>query len=219
ARIVPIGRARRPHNGFCKIGCMGQTSNERLRDYLMKLPPQSQALLLREFERAIDRGEDTAVATLVLGHLRKVVRGTPESAALRSEDAVRLLFRPLEPFLVEGSLPLRPGQIRRAALMPVWQWLVRDGAPEQSREYQTELSRILENADDATLESAVRKMQFAAAAAILKIASPSGGDNHRALARVGPPEVVEDLLAIGSVLQAHETLDALGSRLPMYLRT
>jgi hypothetical protein len=198
---------------------MGQTSNERLRDYLMKLPPQSQALLLREFERAIERGEDTTVATLVLGHLRKVVRGTPEGAAPRSEDAVRLLFRPLEPFLVEGSLPLRPGQIRRAALMPVWQWLMRDGAPEQTREYQTELSRILENADDATLESAVRKMQFAAAAAILKIASPSGGDNHRALARVGPPEVVEDLLAIGSVLQAHETLDALGSRLPMYLRT
>ena len=35
-------------------GRMGQTSIERLRDYLVQLPPQSQALLMREFERAIE---------------------------------------------------------------------------------------------------------------------------------------------------------------------
>jgi len=40
---------------------MSQTSTERLRDYLAQLPPQSQALLMREFERAIERGEDVAV--------------------------------------------------------------------------------------------------------------------------------------------------------------
>ena len=31
---------------------MGQTSIERLREYLGQLPPASQALLMREFERA-----------------------------------------------------------------------------------------------------------------------------------------------------------------------
>jgi hypothetical protein len=36
---------------------MSQTSIERLRDFLGQLPPQSQALLMREFERAIERGE------------------------------------------------------------------------------------------------------------------------------------------------------------------
>ena len=45
---------------------MSQTSNERLREYLAQLPPQSQALLMREFERAIERGEDAVVATFVL---------------------------------------------------------------------------------------------------------------------------------------------------------
>ena len=53
---------------------MSQTSIERLRDYLAQLPPQSQALLMREFERAIERGEDTTVATFVLEQLRMVVR-------------------------------------------------------------------------------------------------------------------------------------------------
>ena len=60
---------------------MSQTSIERLRDYLTQLPPQSQALLMREFERAIERGEDTTVAGFVLEQLRKVVRGSDEEPA------------------------------------------------------------------------------------------------------------------------------------------
>jgi hypothetical protein len=44
------------------------------------------------------------------------------------------------------------------------------------------------------------------------------GDKQRALTRVGPPEVIEDLLSIGSVLQAREALDTLNYRLPKFLR-
>src|SRR5882724_9048471 len=66
-------------------GRMSQTSIERLRDYLAQLPPQSQALLMREFERAIERGEETTIATLVLEQLRRVVRG-PEPAAPKPEE-------------------------------------------------------------------------------------------------------------------------------------
>src|SRR6202162_830144 len=103
---------------------MSQTSIERLRDYLVQLPPQSQALLMREFERAIERGEDAAVATFVLEQLRKIVRGTDEDIRPRTDDPARLLFRPLEPFLIEANLPIRPGQVRRASLLSIWQWLV-----------------------------------------------------------------------------------------------
>jgi hypothetical protein len=49
---------------------MGETSIERLKEYLGQLPQASQALLMREFERAIERGQDTAVATLVLEQLQ-----------------------------------------------------------------------------------------------------------------------------------------------------
>jgi hypothetical protein len=198
---------------------MSQTSIERLRDYLAQLPPQSQALLMREFERAIERGEDTTVATFVLEQLRTVVRGTDkEETRPRIDDPARLLFRPLEPFLIEGSsLPMRPGQISRASLLPVWQWLVRDGAPEQAREFETALALMRESGASAGLEPAVRKLQLAAAEAILKIAVP-GGDTQRALSRVGPPEVIADLLPIGSVLQAREALDAFNGRLPSDMR-
>ena len=197
---------------------MSQTSTERLRDYLVQLPPQSQALLMREFERAIEAGEDTSVAIFVLEQLRKVVRGSDEETRPRTDDPARLLFRPLAPFLVEGN-SVRPGQVRRASLLPVWQWLLRDGAPEQAREFEAALARMRETATSANLEPAIRKFQLAAADAICKIATPvPGGDKPRALARVGPPHVIEDLLPIGSVLQAREALDTLNGRLPSFLR-
>jgi hypothetical protein len=198
---------------------MSQTSIERLRDYLGQLPPQSQALLMREFERAIERGEDTTVATFVLEQLRKVVRGTDEETRARIDDPARLLFRPLEPFLVEGSASVRAGQIRRTSLLPVWQWLNRDGAPEPAREFEASLERMRQSGSASELEVAVRKFQHAAADAIINIATPvQGGDRQRALARVGPPNVIEDLLAIGSVLHAREALDSFSGRLPSYLR-
>jgi hypothetical protein len=193
---------------------MSQTSTERLKEYLAQLPPQSQALLMREFERAIERGEDATVANFVLEQLRKIVRGTDpeEEARPRTEDPARLLFRPLEPFLVESNFPLRPGQIRRTALLPVWQWLIREGAPDQVLEFEAALTRASE------LELAVRKFQSAAADAIGKIAALASGDDRRALARIGPPDVIENILPIGSILQAREAMDTLNGRLPSYLR-
>jgi hypothetical protein len=199
-------------------GRMNQTSTERLRDYLAQLPPQAQALLMREFERAIERGEDLAVANFVLEQLRKIVRGTDEEARPRTDDPARLLFRPLEPFLVEGNVPVRPGQIRRASLPAVWRWLIGEGAPDSARQFEAELLRIRETGTSAGLEVAIGTFQGAAAEAIGRIATPAYGDKQRALTRVGPPEVIEDLLSIGAVLQAREALDTLNYRLPKFVR-
>src|ERR1700709_462616 len=158
---------------------MSQTSTERLRDYLAQLPPQAQALLMREFERAIERGEDIAVATFVLGQLRTVVRKTDDEARPRTDDPARLTFRPLEPFLVEGNVPVRPGQIRRASLLPIWQWLIRDGAPDAFKEFEAELARLRETGTTSELDKAVRKFQLIASEAIAKITTPLPGDKQR----------------------------------------
>jgi hypothetical protein len=200
---------------------MSQTPIERLRDYLAQLPPQSQALLMRQFERAVERGEEVVIANLVLEQLRKIVRGAEEEdeARPRTDDPARLTFRPLEPFLAEGNFAVRPGQIRRASLLPVWQWLGRDGAPERVREFEAELAKARDTGNSSLIEVATRKFQLAAAEAIVKTATPvPGEDQQRSLARVGPPNVVDDLLSIGSVLRAREALETLGGRLPRQLR-
>jgi hypothetical protein len=172
-------------------------------------------LLMREFERAIERGEDAVVATFVLEELRKIVRGTDEPTRPRTDDPARLLFRPLEPFLIEGNFPRRPGQIRRASLLPMWQWLIRDGAPEQAHEFEAALDRARDSETSAAVEAAVRTFQRAAADAIVKLMAD--GD-RRAMARVGGPDVLEDLQPIGSILQARDAMDTLNGRLPAHFR-
>src|SRR5690606_29292191 len=102
---------------------MGPSSLDRLREFLAQLPPKSQALLMREFERAIENGgADAAIANIVLAELRKIVRAS-DDATPRTDDPARLMFEPVEPFLIEGSGAVRPGQVRRSSLMPVWMWL------------------------------------------------------------------------------------------------
>ena len=194
---------------------MDQTSIERLREYLAQLPPQSQALLMREFERAIERGEDAVVANFVLEELRKIVRGTDEPTRARTDDPARLLFRPLEPFLTEGNFPRRPGQIRRASLQPVWQWLIRDGAPDPARDFEAALNASRDSDKSAALEVAVRAFQRAASDAIGQLLAD--GD-RRLLARVGGPDVLEDLQPIGALLAAREAIEALNGRLPTHFR-
>ena len=190
---------------------MNQASIDRLRDYLAQLPPKAQALLMREFERAIERGEDTAVATFVLEQLRRVVRQSDDDAAPRTDDPARLVFRPLEPFLVDGAPAARPGQIRRASLSPVWVWLSREGIPDQVQAFEAALARDSSSAD---IDRAVRTVQAAAAEAIVTAAGQATGhDRQRMLSRIGGPNVVEDIAAIGAALQAREALDALAMRL------
>src|SRR6185437_7992640 len=174
---------------------MGQTSIERLKDYLAQLPPKSQALLMREFERAVERGEDISIANLVLEELRKIVRGSDDSVRPRSEDPARHVFRPLEPFLIDSNSTPRPGQLRRTSLLPIWQWLARDGAPEAARAFEDALAADAGSASET--ERAVRTFQMAAAAAIQKILTDDT-DRQRALARIGAPSVIDDLAPIGA---------------------
>jgi hypothetical protein len=199
---------------------MSQTSIERLRDYLAQLPPQAQALLMREFERAVERGEDVSVATFVLTQLRKVVRGSSEEEeAPRTDDPARLLFRPLDPFLVDSNSSVRAGRIHRASLLPVWQWLGRHGAPEEARQFEAALARAWKSGRGSELDGPTRKLQLAAVEAIDKIAGIDSEDvRQRTLARVGGPQVVADLLPIGAVLHASDALGKLNERLPGNLR-
>jgi hypothetical protein len=199
---------------------MSQTSIERLREYLAQLPPQSQALLMREFERALERGQDTAVATLVLEQLRKIVRKTEadEDAPPRTDDLSRLLYQALEPFLVEAGIPIRTGQIRRSSLHPIWQWLGRDGAPDKVRELDAALARLPAGDNAGQAEALAQRIQAVAADAIFELTGPGGGDKSRALARVGPPNVIEDLYSIGAVLQVREATATLNEKLPRFLR-
>ncbi len=185
---------------------------DRLRDYLRQLAPAAQALLMREFERAVERGEDVAVANFVLTELRQIVR-TDGTERPRAEDAARLAFACLGPFLIDEGEP-RPGQIRRSSLEPVWLWLSKAAVVDAAAELEQTLSA------GGGVDQAVRKFQIAASQAIAAAISPSsrGDDRVRSLGRVGSPTAVEDLPAIGIIFSNREALEVLHSRLPKIIR-
>ncbi|MGB3445811.1 MAG: hypothetical protein WBA48_03850 [Xanthobacteraceae bacterium] len=196
---------------------MAKNTTERLREYLAQLPPKAQALLMREFERAIERGEDATVATLVLEELRRVARSPSDDLTARVEDPARLVFRPLDPFLVDGNAAIRPGQIRRGSLLPIWQWLCREGAPEAARAFEAALAQLGEASSASDRNRPVNAFQAVAAETIDRMIA-GGADSRRALGRLGSPQAIEDLPAIGTVLKAGEALDTLGSRLQSTFR-
>jgi hypothetical protein len=196
---------------------MSQTPTERLRDYLARLSPGSQALLMREFERAVERGEDASVANFVLEQLRKIVRGNDEDTRPRTDNPSRILFRPLEPFLIESNAAPRSGQIRRASLLPVWQWLAREAAPALAGELEAALARGPDDGTTPEIEAATRKLQHSAAETLLVMTAP-GASDRRALARIGPTDVIEDLPSIAHLLHAREAVETFGNRIPSYMR-
>ena len=201
---------------------MSQPTIDRLRYYLGQLPPKAQALLMREFERAIERGEDVAVANFVIEQLRSIVRAPSTDATPRNADPMRLMFQPLEPFLVENSPTIRPGQIRRSSLAPIWMWLTREGIPDQIRAFEAALAQPPDAPGAPDIERAIRSVQIAASEAIAAITAP--GAERQKLGRLGAPSVVEDIGPIGGVLRVREKfrrlalLHQLGTRLQGYMR-
>jgi hypothetical protein len=187
---------------------------DRLRDYLCQLGHAAQKMLMREFERALERGEDVAVANFVLAELRKIVRTADENTRPRVEDVSRLVFACLTPFLTDEE-EQRVGRVRRSSLEPVWLWLSRSAIVDAATELENSLS-----AGGAGAEQAVRRFQIAASEVIAAAVSPSsrGDDRSRGLARVGSLTAVEDISAIGIILANREALEALQMRLPKIIR-
>ena len=92
-----------------------QTTVERLRQFLRELSPGARSLLIGELERAVLRGEDVSGAELVLQELRRIVRDQRHGGP-RIENSARLLFKPLEPFLVDDRGDHRSSRTYRAII-------------------------------------------------------------------------------------------------------
>ena len=202
---------------------------ERLRAYLRQLSPAAQALLIREFERVAARGEDAAIATLVLKELRGLApapppepssppASKPESPAVAKDEArdlVALVFAPLAAFAVD-SKELRPGAIPLPLQRLAWTWLVRDAMPEAAADLAESLKRA--GGDESTAQAAVRQFQLAAADQFIKACSPDHPKSQRSLFRLGGVELLEMAASLGPLLSHRDDLEAFAVRLPTIIR-
>lgn len=197
-----------------------ETTVERLRHFLRELSPGARSLLIGEFERSVLRGEDVVGADLVLQELRRIVR-EQRDVAPRIEDSARLLFKPLEPFIVDDRGDHKhPGRIARSSMDALWKWIRRDLLPHDADALAGEVSDAMVAGDQAKTERLARMFQDRVAAAIdsnISADDQDGKIRRRILQQIGTPRADDELAALKAALKGRDVLASLSARLPLQI--
>ena len=197
-----------------------ETTVERLRQFLRELSPGARSLLIGELERSLLRGEGVAGADLVLQELRRIIREQRDGAA-SIENSARVLFKPLEPFLVDDRGDHKhPGRVARSSLEALWNWVRRDLLPEDADALAEELGEAMQADDQPRTERLARIFQDRVAAAIEANFSAAEEDERirrRTLQQIGTPRAGEELAALKCALKGRDVLAALSARLPLQI--
>jgi hypothetical protein len=164
------------------------------------------------------RGEDVVGADLVLQELRRIVR-EQRDVAPRVEDSARLLFKPLEPFIVDDRGDHKhPGRIARSSLDALWNWIRRDLLPHDADALAGEVSEAMVAGDQAKTERLARMFQDRVAAAINVNADEQDGKiRRRILQQIGTPRAGDELVALKAALKGRDVLASLSARLPLQI--
>lgn len=197
-----------------------ETTVERLRQFLRELSPGARSLLIGELERSVLRGDEVTGADLVLQELRRIVREQRDGAP-RIENYARLLFKPLEPFLVDDRGDHKhPGRVARSSLEALWNWVKRDLLPNDANTLADAVSEAVLSGDQAKTERLTRIFQDQVAAAIeanFSAAEEDGKTRRRILQQIGTPRAGEELTALKCALKGRDVLASLSARLPLQI--
>jgi hypothetical protein len=197
-----------------------QTTVERLRQFLRELSPGARSLLIGELERSVLRGEEVAGADLVLQELRRILRDERDGAH-GVDDSAQLLFKPLEPFLVDDRGDHKhPGRVARSSLEALWNWVRRDLLPDDATVMASDVTKAMLDGDQAKTERLTRIFQDRVASAIeAHFAGPAEDEKiqRRILQQVGTPRAAEELAALKCALKGRDVLASLSARLPLQI--
>ena len=195
---------------------------ERLRDYLNELTPEAQAMLVGELERGLLHAEDIPGAELVLRELRRTMREADQPRQ-RIGNPARLFFHPFEPFLVdEGPDHGHRWRIARASLLPMWTWIARDLAPEETQLYSDRVSQALLTGAEEEAEVLAHTFQGHVANALTEKLAAVRGDTKamsRLSVQLASKRAMDDLENAAVILNRRDAFAALGRELPKQIRT
>jgi hypothetical protein len=194
-----------------------ETPVESLKGYLRQLSPQTRAKLLAEIERLRQNGEEIPGGDLLLKELRADSRQDGR-AIERLDQPARHFFRPLELYLTDRP-PERAnaGQISRASLPPIWDWIGRDLMASMVRSYLAEMKQFIATGSQHEIEQAVVAFQNKAVKYLegpLKSASGIEQARGRLVAYGAAKAGLDDLTKMMRVLRARETLTKFAETLP-----
>src|ERR1700722_5814480 len=189
---------------------------EALRGYLRQLTPQTRARLLAELERLRPNGEDFPAPGRIGAEL--TAGGRPEQPPDpqppdKLDHAGRHFFRVLDPYLTNRP-PERAndGQISRASLQPIWDWVSRDLMASMARAYAVEVKQLLTAGKQREVDQAAHGFQNKAVKYLQgTLAAESGTEQARARLgeHRGSAATSGDLVKILRGLQARDAPAAL----------
>jgi hypothetical protein len=198
-----------------------ETPTENLRGYLRQLTPATRARLLNEVERLRRNGEDLPGAEIILAELRADHPDIPLEAPPvdKLDPAAHHFFSVLDPYLT-NRLPERAndGQIARASLQPLWDWISRDLMASMARAYASEIKPFIAGKRQRELDQAVLAFHNKAAKYLEgTLASATGTEQARARfgKHGGSAASFGDLLKILRVLKAREALAQFEEGMPV----
>jgi hypothetical protein len=191
---------------------------EALRGYLRQLTPQTRARLLAELDRLRQSGEDFPGVEIIVAELSSEPRAPAAPPVDRLDHAARHFFRVLDPYLTNRP-PERAndGQISRASLQPIWDWVSRDLMASMARGYAAEVKQLLTAGKQREVDQAAHGFQNKAVKYLQgTLAAESGTEQARArLGKHGGSAATSgDLVKILRVLKARDALAALDADLP-----
>src|SRR3984893_11655118 len=193
---------------------------ERLRGYLLRLPPAKRALLIAELERALLRGDDVPGGDLLLQEVRSSVRDSGLRAP-RISAAARLFFRPVEPFLIDDQPAHKhAARMARSSLPPLWDWICRDVLPEVGNGFSEAITRALIDDGAATCDHLIRPFQDQVAARIGAMLDEIKTDDRarrRMIGQIGVPQALEVARDLPALLAGRDLLAAMAGRLPGHI--
>jgi hypothetical protein len=149
--------------------------------------------------------------------LHRIVREQREGAP-RIGHCARLIFKPLEPFVVDDRADHNhPGRIARRSLDPLWTWLRRDLLPAEAKALADDVSNALLAGDEPKAEHLVRAFRDKAAAidAILAAGVADEKIHRRTLAQIGTARAAEDAATLKCVLAERDAIEMLAAHLPL----
>ena len=205
------------------------SSMERLRAYLSALPDSAKKLLSDEIAKAKARGEEVPGGDLIVAALglaaasaapAKAASGktAPADEAPREDAAPRLLFRPLDPFLIDERLEAKVrGRIMRASLPAIWTFLKRDLQPDASAALEQVCRRAEIDGDEIPVAAAIADFlpKFSTTAyAALEVAASGELERKRLNVRLGDERVREDLADVLAVLNDSTLIASVVAKAP-----
>ena len=184
---------------------------------MMTLTPDAVAMLVGATEESRKNGENDPVSKIILqAALNLSLRHGQEVP--RKTDPSRILFQPIEPFLIDFAIGSKQqARIERGSLPYIWTWLERDLIPEEVARLGPAIDELTTNgqtADAEKLTNELRRAAIDAIAGIFRIFQEHPEERLRFAGQLGSEQALDDAGDVVTIFIHAASLQKLNSKLP-----